>query len=195
MALSLCTHLKAQLYNSDDFYRQAVRAADAAEANAQATAALAYEQKRANAIQEEQRNAQLYLEAKRQAEEQKQRQQKRDQDFSSSGDGVSTPDPTASQLGWYYRVYPIQKLPNGVLADSWIPADNLQGFKRGGSLAFIETTANLAEGAFCFISAYKSGTYNYTDNTGTKRVVNRYILKNAYDLNIIKYNLGSIKEL
>jgi hypothetical protein len=66
MALSLCTHLKAQLYNSDDFYRQAVRAADAAEANAQATAALAYEQKRANAIQEEQRNAQLYLEAKRQ---------------------------------------------------------------------------------------------------------------------------------
>lgn len=193
--LSCFNDLKAQYYSLDDLYRQAERAADAAEQNAAATGALLNEQKRANQEQEEQRRAQLYLEAKRQAEEQKQRQLKRDQDVSSSGDGVSAPDLTASQLGWYYRVYPIQKLPNGILADSWVPANNIEGYKRGGILAFIETNRSLSEGAFCFISAYKSGTYNYTDNTGIKRIVPRYVLRQVCDLNIIQYNLGSIKEL
>lgn len=170
-------------------------AADASSANAAATQALLEEQKRANGLQEKQRQAQLILEAKKLAEEQKQRQQRSDLDASSTGDGVSLNDPTASQLAWFYCIYVIQTLPNGVLANSFTPANNMQGYLRGGKLAFIEMNSPLEAGRQDFISAYKAGTYTYTDNSGKKRTVPRYVYKESYLFETMQYKAGSIKQL
>jgi len=91
-------NLHAQLHNSDDFYRQIERSADAAESNASATAQLVEETKRANEAREQLELLKLQREARKEAEEKLARFV---HEVSSTGDGVSVDDPTASKLGWY----------------------------------------------------------------------------------------------
>lgn len=117
---------------------------------------------------------------------------------SSIGDGVSTDDPSASKLGWYYCIGVIQALPHGCLAADWIPSsiDQPTCGKLGLRVAYIEGCSEGGE-TVQFIAAYKSGQYSYTDNSGNKRVVPRYVFKSNPGLSNMKYNYtpGSARSL
>jgi hypothetical protein len=160
---------------------------EATQSNAAATAALALEQKKAN-------EDKIYFERKRREHEQQLEQEKRDNDAQSTGEGTIVNDPSASKLGWFYRVYVIQKLPTGILANSWTPSVVGEVIRNKG-IAYIEKTPSLQESSIYFISAYRSGTYSYTDSSGKSRVVPRYVFKQLFDIKSMQYNLNSIKEL
>jgi hypothetical protein len=117
---------------------------------------------------------------------------------SSIGDGVSTDDPSVSRLGWYYCIGVIQPLPHGCLATDWIPSsiDQPTDGKLGSRFAYIEGCLEGGE-TVQFITAYQSGQYSYTDNSGNKRVVPRYVFKSNPGLDNMKYNYtpGSARSL
>ena len=179
---------------AQDNYRLYIQAEAAARAAAEAAATsreILDEQRRANAVLEQQRRAQLMIEAKRLADDRRLQQEKRDHDASSSGDGFSEPAKTASKLGWYYRIYPIQNLKTGTLIVNWEEADNSQGYIRGDTYAFLEGYT-LKNGGFYFVAAHSDGSYTYTDNTGLKRIVKRFVVNEFLSNDQIKYHLGSM---
>lgn len=117
---------------------------------------------------------------------------------SSIGDGVSTDDPSASKLGWYYCIGVIHALPHGCLAADWIPSsiDQPTYGKLGSRVAYIEGLS-AADETVQFIAAYQSGNYRYTDQSGNKRIVPRYVFKSNPGLGNMKYNYtpGSARSL
>lgn len=158
------------------------------------------EQKRANAAVEERLKEQA---AARRAEEYNRHQENlkserltRDNNVSCSGDGTITDNPHASKLAWYYLAYFVQQLPHGALAVDYVPTswDDEASFTTRNNVAYIEGIS-VGDGDVGYFTAYRNGTYNYTDKKGNKRSVPRYVLKNCCKYKEAQLNSGSIKPL